>query len=153
MSIGRSEEARERQSQARARTRLRQRIQRERWRSGRSDLIVSPEELNALSVTDEVGKRLPAGTTTRAAPSRAREVMKPKRASAALDAETTLIPPVIRERVFEAIHGGARTWNGLVKQTQLSEDHLGLALADLLNMQRIRNETSGEERLYEVVSR
>lgn len=131
-----SEEARERQKQARARARLRQRIERARWRCGRSDWMVAATELDAI-LAGEKPKKAEYVTAHVSEPLPVEELPE--------------APPQSADHVFNLIRGGVRTWDALVKQSRLSEDRLGLVLADLLNDRRIRAHTTGEARIYEAV--
>lgn len=140
-----SEEARMRRRQSRARLRLRQRIERARWRCGRRDWIVSETELDVIlaGAESKQAECLNANTPP-ALPAPIVELPFVEQSTPTTMRATSI------EQVFKLIRGGVRTWDALMKQTRLTDEELGLALADLFNARRIRSYNLTGTRVYAI---
>jgi hypothetical protein len=65
-----------------------------------------------------------------------------------------LTPLTLRqEKVIGALRDGARTWDELRALTKISEEGLGFALSDLLDLRKIWTGHRGEVRIYGIERR
>ncbi|MDQ3746246.1 MAG: hypothetical protein M3444_17880 [Acidobacteriota bacterium] len=53
-----------------------------------------------------------------------------------------------RQKVLAQLDGGARTWGELRALTRVSDDNLGIAIGELLDLRKIWTGQSGDERVY-----
>lgn len=58
-----------------------------------------------------------------------------------------------QEKVMGALRDGARTWDELRALTKISEEGLGFALSDLLDLRKIWTGHRGEVRIYGIERR
>jgi hypothetical protein len=70
---------------------------------------------------------------------------QPERAAA-----TTL---TLQQKILDALQGGARTWDELRAQTRVTEEGLGFAIGELLDMRKIWTGERGGVRVYGIERR
>ena len=58
-----------------------------------------------------------------------------------------------RQKVLAHLEGGARTWDELRALTKVSDDNLGFAIGELLDLRKIWTGRRGDERVYGIERR
>lgn len=58
-----------------------------------------------------------------------------------------------RLKVLKQLEGGVRTWDELRASTKVSDENLGFAIGELLDMRRIWTGQRGDERVYGIETR
>ena len=58
-----------------------------------------------------------------------------------------------RQKVLAHLEGGARTWDELRALTKVSDDNLGFAIGELLDLRKIWTGQMGDDRVYGIEKR
>ena len=58
-----------------------------------------------------------------------------------------------RQKVLNILEGGARTWDELRALTKVSDDNLGFAIGELLDLRKIWTGQRGDDRVYGIERR
>lgn len=67
--------------------------------------------------------------------------------------ERATIESLRQQKVLDALRNGIRTWDGLRALTKLNDDHLGLALGELLDLRKIWTGERDGVRVYGIENR